>query len=346
MSLPITMPFPPMEAKPADQIPVGEAWQYEPKWDGFRCLAFVDDGDVQLQSKAGKPLGRYFPEMVEHLKKTAGKRVVLDGELIIERDGQIAFDDLLQRIHPAASRVRKLAAETPSRYILFDLLVDPRGTDLTGKPLETRRAKLEQYSQRFEGDEQVALSPASRDPEEAQRWYEQTGGGLDGVVAKKLDEPYVGGKTGVMQKVKNIRTVECVVGGFRYGKSGAVGSLLLGLYDREGKLNHVGFTSSLTKKQRPMVTERLEKLQKQAGKRQEVGFTGSAPGGPSRWRTEGESKWEPLPPELVVEVTYDYFDAGRFRHGTRFIRWRPDKAAADCMDTQIGQTGGSSLVLL
>jgi ATP-dependent DNA ligase len=326
--LAIGIETPPMEATAADELPHGEGWQYEPKWDGFRCLAFKDGGKVDLRAKSGKPLARYFPEVADLLEGVPAKRFVLDGELTIALDGALSFDALQMRLHPAESRIRKLAAETPATLIVFDMLVDADGRDLSAKPLSERRAALERFVSGAATDDLV-LSPATRDRAEALRWLEGSGGPTDGVVAKRHDGPYLAGER-AMTKVKRLRTADCVVGGFRYAsKSRLVGSLLLGLYDEEGRLDHVGFTSTLSAAERPALTARLEAL---AGP---PGFTGRAPGGPSRWSTERSGEWEPLRHELVVEVRYDHVTGDRFRHGTKLLRWRPDKAPRQCTLEQI-----------
>jgi ATP-dependent DNA ligase len=331
-----------MEAKSVAGIPVGPEWHYEPKWDGFRCVAFRDGDEIALQSKAGEPLERYFPEVVEHLRALSAKRFVLDGELVIPRGTALSFDDLLMRIHPAESRVRKLAAETPALYVVFDLLVDDKGTSLVEKTLAERRPKLETFAKAFlMGQEGVALSPVTDDPQTAIEWFQTTRGALDGVIAKRRDLPYQSGERSGMQKVKQRRTADCVVGGFRYASAAKViGSLLLGLYDEEGLLHHVGFTSGISADDRKALVPKLEKLVKPPG------FTGNAPGGPSRWSTERSTEWQPLQPKLVAEVEYDHVSGHRFRHGTRFVRWRPDKAPRQCTFEQIAQPEGSLLALL
>ena len=321
-----------------DEIPTGEHWQYEPKWDGFRCLVFRDGDRVELQSKAGQPLARYFPEVVANVLALKPDRCVLDGEIVITAGKQLSFDDLLQRIHPAESRVRKLAGEFPATLIVFDLLVDEKGRSLVGEPLRERRGKLEAFALRhFEGQSAIRLSPATTDLRAAKKWLGGVGRTLDGIVAKRLDFTYrFGDRTG-MQKVKLMRTADCVVGGFRYASKGKViGSLLLGLYDRAGNLDHVGFCSSLKTEQRADLTPRLEALI------QPPGFTGQAPGGPSRWSTERSAEWEPLKPSLVVEVQYDHFSQGRFRHGTKFLRWRPDKLPKQCTRDQVERRSRAS----
>ena len=331
MNLPIKPPYPPMDALAASEIPEGPEWQYEPKWDGFRCLAFRDGTHVELQSKAGQPLARYFPEMVDALLGLKPTRFVLDGELAIPIGDQLSFDDLLMRIHPAASRVKKLATETPSLLVVFDLLVDDEGVLVAEQSLAGRRAALERFARRYLRDHpRIRLSPATTDVSVARRWFEAHTG-LDGVIAKRLDRGYESGqRSGAVRKVKRARTADCVVGGFRYAsKRHEVGSLLLGLYDQTHRLNHVGFTSSMRREERPELTKKLEGLIKAPG------FTGSAPGGPSRWSTDRSAEWQPLSPKLVVEVQYDHFTGGRFRHGTKFLRWRPDKAPRQCTISQV-----------
>ncbi|MGH9641760.1 MAG: ATP-dependent DNA ligase [Terriglobales bacterium] len=341
MSLPISKRYRPMEALPAADLPSGLEWQYEPKWDGFRCLAFRDQKKIDLLSKAGKPLTRYFPDLVAALAKLSAKQFVLDGEIVIPQDGTLSFDNLLMRIHPAASRVKKLSESTPCLFIVFDLLVDERGESLVKAPLSERRKKLEAFARRyFAGNETLHLSPATNNVEMARKWF-RAGVGLDGVVAKRRDLPYQSGERTGMQKIKNQRTAECVVGGFRYlEKEPLVGSLLLGLYDNEGKLDHVGFTSSIHADDRPALTRKLKRLIKPPG------FTGSAPGGPSRWSTKRSAEWQPLAPKLVVEVQFDHFTGGRFRHGTKFLRWRPDKAPRDCTFKQVERENAATLKLL
>jgi ATP-dependent DNA ligase len=330
MSLPIKPPFPPMEALSVDQIPAGDDWQYEPKWDGFRCLVFRDGDKVELQSKAGQPLARYFPEMVEAVKEIPAKQFILDGELVIPEDRGLSFDELLLRLHPAESRVRKLAAAHPALLIIFDLLADGPKSKLTESSLVDRRAALEKFAKaNFKKGNRIRVSPATTDFKQANVWFSTPGESLDGVIAKRLDFTYRSGERDGMVKVKPIRTVDCVVGGFRYGeKTEVVGSLLLGLYDDAGLLHHVGFTSSIKKEDRPALTEKLEKLKG-------AGFTGRAPGGPSRWSTERSGEWVRLKPELVVEVSYDHFTGGRFRHGTKLLRWRPDKLPRQCTLEQV-----------
>ncbi len=319
----------PMEARLTDTLPTGGGWQYEPKWDGFRCLAFKADHAVELRAKSGKPLGRYFPEIVTWLASLETERFVLDGELLIEVDGGYSFDALQMRLHPAQSRIDKLARETPARLMLFDMLVDGSCRRVLDWPLTERRAALDAFAHTAGESERLALSRVTRSHAAATRWLAAAEPGTDGIVAKPLDSAYVPGER-VMLKVKRIRTADCVVGGFRYA-SGArvVGSLLLGLYDDAGRLNHVGFTSSIKANEREALTRRLEALIEPPG------FDGNAPGGPSRWSNERSTEWQPLRPVLVAEVRFDHVTDGRFRHGTAFVRWRPDKSPRQCTYEQI-----------
>lgn len=331
MTLPLITSYPPMEAKSVAQLPSGEQWQYEPKWDGFRCLAFRDGDKIELQSKSGQPLARYFPEVAEALLTLKAKQFVLDGEIVVPVKGKFSFDDLLMRIHPAASRVKKLAQETPAKLIVFDLLVDDRGKSLVDLSLGERRKKLDAFAKKyFAKNKSIELSPCTADLKIAKDWLRGAGVDLDGVIAKRIDLPYQSGNRHGMVKVKRLRTADCVVGGFRYASEGKVmGSLLLGLYDENGLLHHVGFSSSFKSTEKPALTKKLEKLVKPPG------FTGNAPGGPSRWATERSAEWQPLAPKLVVEIQYDHFTGGRFRHGTKFLRWRPDKNPRQCTFDQL-----------
>ncbi len=328
----------PMEAKLAERLPAGEGWQFEPKWDGFRAIAVCRGGEVALWSKSGKTLGRYFPEVLTMLAGLGLNGAVLDGELIVPVDGTASFDALQARLHPAESRVRKLAAATPALFVVFDLLED-RGTDLRPQPLRDRRGRLEALLSRLGTPAGLRLSPIAHASSEAQGWLDQTTTELDGVIAKRLEDPYRSGER-AMIKVKRIRSADCVIGGFRYGTgSKEVGSLLLGLYDEDGLLHHVGFTSGIAAKEKPAITRKLEAL---AGG---SGFTGAAPGGPSRWSTERSAEWVPLAPELVVEVFYDQVTGRRFRHGTRLHRWRPDKAPRQCTFEQMAEPADPDAVI-
>jgi ATP-dependent DNA ligase len=334
MTLPLKKSYPPMEAKSVTQLPAGDDWQYEPKWDGFRCLAFRDGDRVDLQSKSGQPLSRYFPEVAEALLKLKPKQFVLDGEIVVPIKGQFSFDDLLMRIHPAASRIKKLAQETPAKLIVFDLLVDDRGKSIVESLLSDRRKRLDAFARKYfpqdSKHKSVELSPQTREFKIAKSWLAGAGGDVDGVIAKRLDLPYQTGNRHGMVKVKRLRTADCVVGGFRYASEGKlVGSMLLGLYDDKGLLHHVGFTSSFKTSEKPALTRKLEKLIKPPG------FTGRAPGGPSRWSTDRSAEWKPLATKLVIEVQYDHFTGGRFRHGTKLLRWRPDKKPSQCLLDQV-----------
>jgi ATP-dependent DNA ligase len=317
----------PMEALLAAELPDGEGWQFEPKWDGFRCLAHRDGDEVTLTSKSGKPLGRYFPEVVEMLGSLKDRQFLLDGELIISVGDVLSFDALQLRLHPAESRIRKLSQQTPAELMAFDLL-ELDGASLGKEPLESRRKRLEELMARNKAPA-LHLSPATRNRDTALAWLERSGGALDGVIAKRTDLEYRSGER-AMFKVKQQRTADCVVGGFRYAeKKKEVGSLLLGLFGDDGLLHHVGFTSALKAEDRPALTQKLEKLIGPPG------FTGSAPGGPSRWKTDRSAEWQPLRHELVVEVRYDQVTARRFRHGTGFVRWRADKDPKQCTFEQL-----------
>jgi ATP-dependent DNA ligase len=333
----------PMEALAATEVPAGPEWQYEPKWDGFRCVAQRDRDLIELQSKSGQPLARYFPDVVEALTALQVKRFTLDGELVIPIDGNLDFNELQLRLHPAASRVNMLAKKHPATYIVFDLLEDERGKSLVDLPLRERRQRLEAFAAKhFTDADRIRLSPATNELKDARRWLRTMGGGLDGIIAKNLDAHYESGeRTGSMQKIKDLRTADCVVGGFRYASKGrVVGSLLLGLYGEDGLLHHVGFTSSIAATERRELTKKLEAL------REPPGFTGRSPGGPSRWSTERTGEFEPLAPKLVVEVQYDHFTGGRFRHGTKLLRWRPDKAPKQCKMSQVEHESRSPLRLI
>ncbi|SKA20368.1 ATP-dependent DNA ligase [Enhydrobacter aerosaccus] len=324
-----------MEAQLVDALPEGTGWQFEPKWDGFRCLAVRDGEAVELIGKSGKSLARYFPEVVAGLGQHPARRFVLDGELAVPMGSALSFDALQMRLHPAQSRILRLSKETPAILIVFDMLKTADGTDLVSAPLRKRRLALEAFFKTYGSDQLLHLSPVTTRLTEAKKWLARAGGGaLDGVVAKRQDERYRAGER-VMLKIKRLRTADCVVGGFRYASTRAdggarvVGSLLLGLFDAGGKLDHVGFTSAVAANERPGLTRKLEAL------RGGPGFTGRAPGGPSRWSTERSSEWEPVKPRLVAEVQYDHVTGDRFRHGTRFVRWRPDKEPHQCTMAQL-----------
>lgn len=322
-----------MEALSVDEIPTGKGWQYEPKWDGFRCLVFRNGGKVDLRSKAGRSLTRYFPELVEAILEVKADKFAIDGEIVVPHDGAFSFDDLLQRIHPAASRVKRLAAQTPALLIAFDLLADVDGRSLTHLPLRERRQRLEAFARRYlRNKPRIRLSPATTKLSEAKAWLKDVGAVLDGIIAKRRDLEYRSGERTGMQKIKNYRSADCVVGGFRYNEGKpVVGSLLLGLYGDDGLLHHVGFTSTIPGSAKKALTLKLEKLIAPPG------FTGNAPGGPSRWSTGRSAQWQPVKPELVVEVRYDHFTGHRFRHGTKLLRWRPDKSPRQCTMDQVTQ---------
>ena len=333
-----------MDAQQVAEIPLTPGWQYEPKWDGFRCLVFRDGKHVELQSKSGQPLARYFPELVAAVLELSARRFVLDSEIVVPSDDgkTLLFEALLQRIHPSESRIQKLAKQTPGVLIVFDLLVDSDGKSLVSMTLNERRKKLNTFAkEHLRQNRSMLLSPATTDPDVAKSWWKMVGNELDGIIAKRRDMPYMTDERTGMVKVKKLRTADCVVGGFRYAsKSKVIGSLLLGLYDDAGLLHHVGFTSGLSAAQRKELTPKLEALISPPG------FTGSAPGGPSRWSTERSTEWQPLKSKLVVEVQFDHFTGGRFRHGTRLLRWRPDKAPRQCTLKQVEHDSELSLQTL
>jgi ATP-dependent DNA ligase len=317
----------PMEARSASALPEGPAWWFEPKWDGFRCLAFRQGDEVRLQAKSGKSLDRCFPEMVEVLRRLPQSSFIVDGELLVRADDAFSFEALQMRLHPSETRIRRLAGETPASLTLFDMLLSPTQGDLRNRPLTERHAALAKFSTGFRAGGPLSVTPGSEDRTLAQGWLDA--GKIEGVVAKRLDGAYLAGER-AMIKVKRTRTADCVVGGFRYATgSKLVGSLLLGLYNNEGLLDHVGFTSGLAAADKPELTRQLESL------KGEPGFTGDKPGGPSRWATERSSQWTPLRSELVAEVSFDHVSAGRFRHGTRLLRFRSDKAPSQCGIEQI-----------
>ncbi len=372
LNLPLQPPYPPAEAKSVSSLPHESGWLYEPKWDGFRCLAFRHGDEVVLQSKAGQPLGRYFPEIVAAVLALPARKFVLDGEIVIRSGAGLDFDALLQRIHPAASRIQRLSQETPSTYMVFDLIVDSKGRSLADRPLSARRMALQEFAAenievepdrkyghkadpRTLNSQRIMLSPASSDFATAEKWMrEGAASGWDGVVAKRLDCEYMSGERTGMVKIKRIRTADCVVGGFRWARAKAsadddkeskagsksadsqkrpteeIGSLLLGLYNKNGELDHIGFSSSFTREDRKKLKSILKPFM--GGE----GFSGKAPGGPSRWtRDARDTEWFPLKPKLVGEFQYDHFSGGRFRHGTKFLRWRPEKNPEQCTMEQI-----------
>jgi ATP-dependent DNA ligase len=318
-------PLAPMEALLVEALPDPPGWQYEPKWDGFRTIVVRDGAACEIWSKSGKPLGRYFPEVLDRVRVLKQHRLLLDGELIISIGDHLSFDALQARLHPAASRIAKLSHDTPAQLILFDCL-RIGGRDLRDAPLSVRRAELEKLVAAID-DPMFALSPASLDPDQARAWLSASGGALDGVIAKPLDQPYQPGER-AMRKVKQLRTADCVVGGYRKTDAGTVASLLLGLYNDEGKLDLVGFCAGFSAKTRADLTVSLRNVEGGPG------FTGKAPG-PSRWNPDKSGSYIPLEHTLIAEVVYDQVTAGRFRHAARFLRWRPDKAPTQCNQDQL-----------
>jgi len=357
MPFPLAPPIEPMLAKPTPAIPTGEGWIYEPKWDGFRALVFRDGAQVYIQSRDLKPLNRYFPELEAPLRELGGPdaRWVLDGEVVIaSAEGGLDFDSLLLRIHPAASRVAMLAAQSPSSFVAFDCLAEGHA-DLRAAPFADRRARLEMLAQSSPAS--VHLTPATRDPVQAQHWFEVfEGAGLDGVIAKRAEDPYASGKR-TMAKIKHQRTADCVVAGFRWHKNGPgtlIGSLLLGLLNAEGQLQHVGVTSSFTMEKRRDLVSLLEPYRRDALEGHPWGewaaFEAEAvaegrrmPGATSRWNRGKNLSWEPLRPELVCEVAFDHLQGDRFRHASTFRRWRSDRSPADCRYDQLEETPAALL---
>lgn len=319
-------PLAPMEAVLVEELPEPPGWQYEPKWDGFRAIVESKGDDIEIWSKSGKPLGRYFPEMIAHIRNLPEKLLLLDGELVIPIGDRLSFDALQARLHPAASRIDRLSKETPAQIILFDALTIGRH-DLAAKPLADRRAALEALHSSI-GNPSLILSPASTSLAQAKTWLAETGGALDGVIAKALDEPYRPGER-AMRKIKQLRTADCVVGGYRKTAKGDVASLLLGLYNEAGQLDLVGFNSGFPATERKALIKILKPHEGGPG------FTGKAPGGPSRWNPDKSGDYIALDHGLVAEVIYDQITAGRFRHGTRFHRWRPDKSPKQCTFGQL-----------
>ena len=351
MHLPVEPPIEPMLAKAVHDLPEAAGWLFEPKWDGFRALVFRDGDEVYTQSRDLKPLDRYFPELAAPLRAALPARCVLDGEVVIATGGRLDFDSLLLRIHPAESRVRRLASETPASYVAWDLLALD-DADLRSTPQGERRARLEALLRSAPAP--IHLTPATTDRALAADWFERfEGAGLDGVVAKRLDASYQPGRR-AMLKIKHERTADCVVAGFRWHKNGPgthVGSLLLGLYDEAGALHHVGITSSFSWDRRASLVDELAPLREGASDGHpwsewaEWAALGSAdasgqrlPGATSRWNRGKDLSWEPLRPERVVEVAYDHLQGDRFRHATTFRRWRPDKPPRDCRYDQLEET--------
>lgn len=328
-ALPLRPPIEPMEASSAAEVPTGN-WMYEPKWDGFRCIAFRDGDAIAMQSKSGQPLERYFPEMARAMRSLKAGRFILDGELVVPAGERFDFDQLLQRIHPAESRVRQLATQFPATYIVFDMLADENGAATYDLPFEQRRVLLETFAEKHLGasGERFRLSSATHDRSIVAAWYEQARGAVDGIVAKRKGIAYAFGDRKGMIKVKALRTADCVIAGYRQSGD-AIGSLLLGLYDGDGKLDYVGFTSGFTAEQKRTLYGRLRALAT------EHSFTGRSPGGPSRWNRGKSSEWVPVEPQLVLEVQFDHVTNGRFRHGTKPLRFRPDKTPNQCTTEQL-----------
>ncbi|KAA2263416.1 ATP-dependent DNA ligase [Solihabitans fulvus] len=345
-------PVRPMLAKAVHEVPRAPGLVYEPKWDGFRCIVFRDGDELELGSRNDRPLTRYFPELVELLSAALPPRCVVDGEIVVVTGGGLDFDTLQNRLHPAESRVRKLAAETPASFVAFDLLA-LGDRDLTAEPFADRRALLEGIL----GGElaRIHITPVTADPDVAVDWFTRfEGAGFDGVMAKRSDLPYEQDKR-VMWKVKHERTADCVVAGFRWHKDGAgVGSLLLGLFDDAGTLHHVGVASSMTAARRAELVDELAPLRVDALETHpwrewavaQAEATGRMPGGLSRWSGKKDMSWEPLRPELVAEVRYEHVLSGRFRHGGRLVRFRPDRTPESCTYSQLDQVAPAELAAL
>ncbi|HVW33293.1 MAG TPA: ATP-dependent DNA ligase [Acidimicrobiia bacterium] len=350
MNLPVMPPVSPMLAKLSRELPAEGGILYEPKWDGFRCIVFRDGDEIELGSRNERPLTRYFPELFDPLREQLPARCVLDGEIVIAGPGgRLEFEQLLQRIHPAATRINLLARETPASFVAFDLLAEG-DTDLRPLPQRERRTRLEAALAGCRPP--VHLTPCTTDRALAAEWFDAfEGAGLDGVVAKPEHLPYKEGER-VMLKVKHERTADCVVAGFRWHKSGPViGSLLLGLYDDAGTLHHVGVTASFTAARRRELVEVLAPYREEAlehhpwrewaGAMAEAG--GRMPGAKSRWNTGKDQSWEPVRPELVVEVRYDHLQGSRFRHGTTFVRFRADRSPRSCTYSQLDEAAPAEL---
>jgi len=343
MQLPVNPPILPMLAKRVSELPTAGDWIFEPKWDGFRALVFRDGDEVMIQSRDEKPLNRYFPELIDPIKSQLPKRCVLDGEIVLKRDGGLDFEALQLRLHPAASRVKLLAETMPSSIVFFDFL-SKGDRDLRGVTFEKRRKELESVLRSSESP--IHLTPATRDRDVAADWFRRfEGAGLDGVVAKAVTGSYESNKR-VMLKVKHERECDCVVAGFRWHKKGdgtAVGSLLLGLFDERGVLHHVGVCASFTDKKREELVKFLAPYRKNALEKHpwkewataEFEAMKRIPGAQSRWSQGKDLSWEPLRPELVVEVAYDHMQGSRFRHTAQFCRWRTDKKPKDCRFDQL-----------
>jgi ATP-dependent DNA ligase len=341
VALPVPPPVSPMLAKLTRDLPVGDGWCYEPKWDGFRCIIFRDGDDVELGSRNERPLTRYFPEILPQLRAALPTQAVVDGELVIATERGLDFDLLSNRIHPAASRVQMLAEQTPSSFVAFDLLAEG-SDDLRPTPFAERRARLEALLR--DAEPPIHLTPLTGDPDVAHDWFERfEGAGLDGVVAKRADEPYLEGKR-TMQKVKHLRTADCAVAGYRRHKDGAgVGSLLLGLYDSHGDLHHVGVASSFAAPLRAELAEELAPLEAGAlddhpwrdWAAAQADATTRMPGAGNRWNANKDMSWTPIRVERVAEVAYEHLQGDRFRHTARFQRWRPDRDPSSCTYEQL-----------
>ncbi|MBF6248627.1 ATP-dependent DNA ligase [Nocardia elegans] len=351
MDLPVMPPVKPMLAKATPSVPREPGLCYEPKWDGFRCVVFRDGPEVELGSRNDRPLTRYFPEVAELLKQALPARCVVDGEIVVVTEHGLDFDVLQNRLHPAASRVNKLAVETPASFVAFDLLA-LGDEDLTGEPFAERRRRLEQIL-----DTELArvhLTPLTRDPDVAHDWFTRfEGAGFDGVMVKAADQPYQQDKR-VMLKVKHERTADCVVAGFRWHKDGqGVGSLLLGLYDDDGRLHHVGVASSFTAARRAELVDELAPLRENAlvdhpwrewaDAAAQARSEGKMPGGISRWTGGKDLSWEALRPELVAEVRYEHVQSGRLRHGGRLVRFRTDRTPQSCTYAQLEEVAPAEL---
>ena len=344
MTLPIQPPFPPMEAKRVTSIPEGKNWQYEPKWDGFRAIVFRGANDVYIQSRDLRPLDRYFPDLHAVFLDQLPSGVVVDGEIVMPTKHGLDFGGLQMRLHPAASRVEKLAKATPAAFVAFDLLAAD-GKSLLSVPQQDRRAQLEKLFKKIRRP--LYLTPMTRDRDRAIDWLQRfEGAGLDGVIAKPATATYQPGKR-AMFKIKHVRTADCVVAGFRWHTSGkdVLGSLLLGLYDDDGTLQHVGVTSAFTMATRKQLVKEFAPLRKNALQNHPwrewadaQAVSSRMPGGQSRWSAGKDLSWEPLRIERVCEVKYDHMEGDRFRHPPVFLRWRPDKQPRDCRYDQLDVT--------
>ncbi|QLY28531.1 ATP-dependent DNA ligase [Nocardia huaxiensis] len=354
MDLPVMPPVKPMLAKSVSTLPREPGLLYEPKWDGFRCIVFRDGDEIELGSRNDRPLTRYFPELVELLREALPEKCVLDGEIVVVTENGLDFDTLQQRLHPAASRVNKLAVQTPASFVGFDLLA-LGDKDLTGEPFGQRREILQTV---LDGSlSRTHLTPLTDDPDVAQDWFTRfEGAGFDGVMAKATDLPYLQDKR-VMLKIKHERTADCVVAGFRWHKDGeGVGSLLLGLFDSDGRLNHVGVASSFTAKRRKELVEELAPLRVNALENHpwrewadaaaQAKAEGKMPGGVSRWTGGKDLSWEPVRPELVAEVRYEHVMAGRLRHGGRLVRFRSDRTPESCTYAQLDEVAPAELAAI